>query len=463
ADDGTVTVLSLLDYTAREIKAWQRTASGGQISEPITPRVFYSGRSIELISGSRVYSPQQTRGDRPPQTDATTPKTYDQPLFSFSVMDDIGVGTRPDSAPRFSFNIISGRHSGLDGLEVGYGINRETDFARGVQIAGIANGVEGRVEAAQIAGIANIAGADADAAQISGVANYTHGSLRGVQVGGVVNVVEGGAEAVQSAGVMNVTRGATRSVQGAGVGNVSGALEGVQSSGVFNHVIGDAQAVQIAGVVNSVYGNLDGIQISGVVNVAEDVEGIQIGLVNVGRSVNGIQIGLVNVSDEMVGLPIGLWTHVNKNGRRKVEIASNDLFPGNVSIKTGTEHFYSILTAGLNRSSDPYRWGVGGGFGGRIPVEPFYIAIEATFIKINEDELWTDKHHAVNRLQVMGGWDVTPRLTLVAGVALNLFVSQLNDGEGLVDWRPDFGTFYKSKHDDTWLRMWPGVIFGVQF
>ena len=77
---------------------------------------------------------------------------------------------------------------------------------------------------------------------------------------------------------------------------------------------------------------------------------------------------------------------------------------------------------------------------------------------VNEGEAWESDLHMINKLRLIGGWEVNPKLSVFAGLTLNVFVSEVNDGEHI-----STGSFYDHEGDDTWVRMWPGFVAGVQF
>jgi len=196
-----------------------------------------------------------------------------------------------------------------------------------------------------------------------------------------------------------------------------------------------------------------------VVNVGGDIVGAQVGVVNIARRVRGTQIGVVNYADEMDGAPLGIFSFVRK-GRINVDVWASDTSVANIALKTGSKHVYSILALGFQPSfgDNPYRWSPGIGIGGHIPFGSKYINIEALSFGINEGEAWTEDVHMVNKLRLIGGWEATPNISVFAGLTLNVFVSEVNDGSHIAT-----GSFYDHEGKDKWVRMWPGFVAGVQF
>lgn len=87
---------------------------------------------------------------------------------------------------RLSLNVLGGLAAGLEGLELGGGVNVLGRYACGVQLAGAGNVVTGNVHGAQIAGAANVATGTVTGVQLAGLVNVA-GRVRGLQLG-VVNV-----------------------------------------------------------------------------------------------------------------------------------------------------------------------------------------------------------------------------------------------------------------------------------
>ena len=200
----------------------------------------------------------------------------------------------------------------------------------------------------------------------------------------------------------------------------------------------------------------------GVINIGGNVSGAQVGVVNIARKVEGAQIGIVNYADENNGAPIGIFSFVRK-GQIHLDVWASETSVFNMALKTGNKRVYSILALGYQPSigDDPYRWSPGVGIGVHMPSGSKYvdyINIEALSFHINEDESWTDELHMINQLRLIGGWELNRNMSAFAGLTLNVFVSQLNDGDHI-----GMASFFDYDGDDTWVRIWPGVVAGVQF
>jgi hypothetical protein len=324
-------------------------------------------------------------------------KTYTHVPFSLSFVPGISTSgfMGGDIITNCAFNIIAGHYAKLQGVEFGSILNWETEKVYG--------------------------------AQFSGVANIVEGNVRGFQGAGTVNYVGGHVR----------------------IGQLSGAI---------NVALRDLEGVQTAGALNMTLGHVRGAQIS-VVNIGGDVLGAQVGVVNIARRVQGAQVGIVNFADEFKGAPIGIFSFVRK-GQIHVDMWASETSAANIALKTGSEQVYSILALGYQPTfgDDPYRWSYGIGIGGRIPLGVGFANIEALSFHINEDEIWTEEFHNLNKLRVIYGWEIDPRFSIFAGATLNVFVSQFNDGDHI-----SISSIYDRSGDDTWVRIWPGFVAGIQF
>ena len=98
------------------------------------------------------------------------------------------------------------------------------------------------------------------------------------------------------------------------------------------------------------------------------------------------------------------------------------------------------------------------GIGIHIPSGSTYINIEALSFHVNEDEWWTEDLQSINKLRLIGGWEVNPSLAVFAGLTLNVIVSDVNNGN-----HSDWASFLDHDGSGTWVRIRPGVVAGVQF
>jgi hypothetical protein len=213
-----------------------------------------------------------------------------------------------------SVNAIGGYNAGVNGYEMGIIFNLD----------------KGDVGFAQVAGIFNVVG----------------GNVGGVQVAGLYNNVLGDVNGVQVALLHN---------------NIKRNLKGVQFS-YYNHVRGEVSGVQAAFIGNIAGKNVSGGQ-AGLGNIAlQKFEGVQLGFFNFAKKLRGVQVGLINVADTSSGLSLGL-INIVRNGYNKITLSANETLNANISIKTGSNAFYTVYTGGMRVNDNSRIYGFGMGLG----------------------------------------------------------------------------------------------------
>ena len=217
----------------------------------------------------------------------------------------------------YSFNILAGYTMGTRKLELGGLMNIDRDSVRSVQLAGLMNAVGGPVSGFQAAGLFNTNMRTTKGVQIAGLINLDGENVEGFQVGGLLNI------------------------------NLK-SFEGFSGAGLVNTNLKKGDGVQAAGLVNLCLDTMKGVQIAGLVNVAPKVVlGSQIsGLINVGIKVKGSQLGFLNISDTLSGVPLGFLSFCYR-GYHPLELSTDEVFPVNLSWRTGVRSFYNIFSAGM--------------------------------------------------------------------------------------------------------------------
>ncbi|WP_430814334.1 STN and carboxypeptidase regulatory-like domain-containing protein [Carboxylicivirga sp. RSCT41] len=208
-----------------------------------------------------------------------------------------------------SINIIGGYTAQIEGAEFG----------------AVSNFIQNDVIGFQAAGVSNVVGKNVVGFQAAGVASVVLGNLEGAQASGVFNRVKGHHSGTMIAGVANITE----------AGNNNPSIKGLNS--------------QISGVANIHLKDTSNLQITSVWNQAEKINGLQISaFCNYTKKLNGLQIGIINIADTIEnGLPIGL-INIVKHGYKAIEFSSNETFRFNAAFKTGGNHLYSFLSAGID-------------------------------------------------------------------------------------------------------------------
>ena len=303
-DDGTVTVLGLLDYVTRGIEDWYSHLSEDlHHPQQITPRVFYNGKYISLFNNqgidptvlnnkgliSRIINPvqpsQPTRVIEAPASPRRKSAELHLPM-TISLLPWIStvglLDLKYNVTTNLSLNIIAGYHAKLNGIELGCLLNMKGIEARGAQFVGGANIVGGNMNGIQAAIGLNCLG----------------GTLDGFQVAGGGNIVGGDVEGVQGTLGLNLVGGHVRkrSLQMAVGGNMVGRnVEGLQGAVGLNVGGGDLNGLQVAGGGNIAGGRGRGVQAAIGLNViGSDLDGFQgaVGGNLVGESITGVQLAI---------------------------------------------------------------------------------------------------------------------------------------------------------------------------
>jgi hypothetical protein len=242
---------------------------------------------------------------------------------------------------------------------------------------------------------------------------------------GLINT--GYVRGVQASGVFNYAGNIVHGLQAAGVANYTGGDAGLlQAAGVANFAGGSVRGVQSAGIVNSAGGSVKGMQAAGIVNYAGSLHGLQAGLVNVNRGGMGVQIGLVNVSRSEDMVPIGL-VNIIKNGMFHPAVYVDDMLFSNLSLKTGSKHFYGLLSAGtrpealFDSSKDKYLI-TRAGFGFEYNISRFFVDVDVSsgnLIRLKkEDAVYSTN---LNQLRLSAGYKILPHLSIFGGVSYDYF------------------------------------------
>ncbi|MCY1017545.1 hypothetical protein [Pyxidicoccus sp. MSG2] len=360
-----------------------------------------------------------------------------------------------------SIGLIATHAKRVDGAAMSLGANWVEEGLNGAQLAVGANVSRGPVTGGQFAVGGNVSGGDFLGVQSSVGVNVVRGAMEGAQLSVGLNTVAGAVNGAQLGVGANVATGAVRGAQLAvGVNVAGGPVRGLQMAAGAN-IASEVSGVQMSSGV-SFARHISGGQVS-IINVGGKVDGAQVGLVNVAGSVDGAQVGLVNVAGNSEGESVGLLSFVG-NGQAHLLAWSSDVSLTNVGVKLGGKHLYTLLTAGFTPSlgEDRRRYTLGAGFGGHIPLDRFYVDIDLVGSSLHTRRLFSeDSQHVLGQLRVMGGLQVASHFSVFAGVSANTLTSWNGSDEwkevGLgLDWRE------VSDSGRTVVRMWPGVLAGVQ-
>jgi hypothetical protein len=192
--------------------------------------------------------------------------------------------------------------------------------------------------------------------------------------------------------------------------------------GLVNIATGNHRPMQI-GLFNWTQGDFGGLQ-TGLANITVgDVIGFEIGLVNSAKKMTGLQIGLLNLVDDAEnGFPIGLLSIVRNGGYHAFEVGISGNAAVHVAFKLGIEKLYTSLFVFYNPVKDNII-GFGGGFGSIINInETIFLNPEissANPLPLN-NQLNMD-------IDLLLGWNISPRLSAVAGPSVVLQWKNDND------------------------------------
>jgi hypothetical protein len=191
-------------------------------------------------------------------------------------------------------------------------------------------------------------------------------------------------------GFINVARGDYKGLELSFVNTTIGDFKGFQL-GFINTTLKEQKGVQI-GFINSVLGDFKGVQTGFINSSLKQTKGLQFGFMNTAlKGIKGYQIGFINYAENVeFGIPIGFLSIVRDGGYRALELSFNELFPFNLTFKTGVPKFYTLFKATYNSKIDAF--GVGFGAGTMIPLtQKFWFNPELEFIS------------AIYREKVLGG------------------------------------------------------------
>lgn len=400
--------------------------------------------------------------DRLPLADLFVPEEQQQRAFNLraslasfpiqiSLLPSIGTNGLMSGGMtnHFSLNVLAGYSNGVAGLEIGGLVNINREQMLGMQVGGLANIVGGNTAGFQVAGLANHVRGSAMGFQAGGLYNVVREEVYGIQVGGLANIAGRDVYGLQVAGLVNRAKGNVRMMQIGGLVNRADDVGGFQIAGLANQAQGDVGGFQIAGLANNADGRVAGFQIAGVFNRAERVQGIQIGLINVADTLEGVAIGLVNIS---------------QNGYKAVSLSSTEVNDAQLSIRSGREYFYSILSLGARlRSGRHQAWSYGGGLGTSLGITPsLRLELELWIEQVNEDGLGPGRLNLVQSLRPGITLRPTSWLELNGGAAISLGVANAINANGEFISDVPRNPFYSESFGPTQLSAWLGYQGGLR-
>ncbi|GHT72946.1 hypothetical protein FACS1894124_0490 [Spirochaetia bacterium] len=205
-------------------------------------------------------------------------------------------------------------------------------------------------------GIIGAAGKDLRGAGAGYIWVDNSGTVEGIHAAGIFSGIGRDLQGIQMAGIVGTVGGDVNGIQMMGIfSKTAGDVNGAQMSGIFSKTAGNVNGAQMSGIFNRSGGDINGTQAAGFFNYAGgNFRGVQMGLINIvhgdGGDGTGVQVGLINVSNNEKVLPIGLL-NVVKNGLLHPAIYYDDMEFINLSFRSGSKHFYTIMSVGTQSFS----------------------------------------------------------------------------------------------------------------
>lgn len=272
-------------------------------------------------------------------------------------------------------------------------------------------------------GLINNVNGDHASIQI-GIINSTNGNFSGAHAA-LINSVNGTVKGVQS-GFINSVNGSFYGIENGFINSVNGKFSGIQT-GFINSVNRKFIGIQAgfintnettigiqAGFINTSKRGVTGVQ-NGFINTAGRVNGVQAGFINSAKNLKGLQLGFINSVDKLEkGLPIGFLSFVKNGGYSALEVAYNDIYPLNISFKTGVRGLYTypMLAYDGKLNDDKFAFGYGIGsnldLGRRVFINPEVEWLHQVSLDFN--------HYSTLRCNL--GLNLSKRFELLVGPSL---------------------------------------------
>ncbi|MCU0449155.1 MAG: hypothetical protein MUC97_04805 [Bernardetiaceae bacterium] len=387
-----------------------------------------------------------------------------QRLHALNLLDTVLRGMQLSLVPAVGTNrLLGGRATNNLSINLLGGYSEEIT---GLEMGGVFNIVRGNVRYVQLAGVFNMVGGNVRAWQAAGLGNLNYRDASGLMMGGLFNLQRGRAVGMQAAGGLNLTWGHARGIQMAGMFNFNrDTLQGYQAAGLFNVAWRQIKGVQTAGLFN-VAGEVKGAQISPLLNVStRRLGGLQLGLVNYATKMRGgIQLGLVNYADSSRhSLQMGLFSFVRRGGYKRLEVSANDLTNLNVTVRSGVNGFYNLITLGQRTASAGTTICMGYGVGSGLPLgKSWMINLEATGHWFFTDDFHLGEvNNQLYKFALLGEYKISKHFSVAAGPTANLAILQDANFTALSSLIPYYQYDYEFSRGQ--IIAWTGFHLGLRF
>ncbi|OFZ60647.1 MAG: hypothetical protein A3D92_08020, partial [Bacteroidetes bacterium RIFCSPHIGHO2_02_FULL_44_7] len=366
-----------------------------------------------------------------------------QRKVQFSVVPGVGTNGKLSGSTTvdYSVNLLAGFNGGVRVFEMAGIGNIDWDSVsylqmagvfnavggpqRGVQLAGLTNLNDATFKGVQMAGFTNVVRKHLTGVQLAGFSNYAH-SANGAQLAGFTNIQLDSSDVLQMSGFLNYGKRNNRGAQLAGFANVQGrTYSGVQLAGFTNYVGDSSKFIQLSGFSNVAGRNAKGIQLAGFLNVARKNSHVTqaSGFINVAGKLKGAQLGVFNFNDSIDGVAIGFLTFSRK-GLHQLEIAGDEVFPANLSLRTGTHHFYNVIGAGYHFGSSASQvWRATYGIGTSVRLgerHRLFFDLQSSMMATNTQIF---ENQGLHRFLMTYQFAIFPKVAVSLGPSFNVLVS----------------------------------------
>ncbi len=324
-----------------------------------------------------------------------------------SIIYTFGYNKLPANSKIPLIGIVNKTTDSYSGLELGL-LNSCSNNFKGSQL-GLTNSVANNMSGSQI-GLMNATGNNTKGLRV-GFLNAVGNSMIGVEIG-FLNAI-GNEYTGLNIGFLNAIGNEIDGLQVGFVNATGNKMHGIQV-GFVNSTGNKVRGLQL-GFMNSTGNKFRGVEAGFINNVGNDFSGLQLGFINKVHKMSGLQFGFLNIIDEVEnGVPVGFLTFVKKNGYQSVEVGVSDMFPVNISYKTGTKNFYTSIIAsyGFNNENS---FAFGFGLGTMLPLSArfdFNPELISLIIPSNSwEQLYSFKFNAVYQISNHFGLYAGPSLT----------------------------------------------------
>jgi hypothetical protein len=212
-----------------------------------------------------------------------------------------------------------------------------------------------------------------------GLLNHCGNDFRGVQIGfgnaiannftgsqiGFLNAT-GNDEQGLNVGFLNAVGNTMKGCQIGFINAIGNEFEGVQL-GFVNAVGNKAKGLQV-GFLNSNGNKFHGAEFGFVNLIGNKFTGFQTGFYNKVHKLSGFQLGFLNRVDTLEkGIPFGFLSFVKKGGYQSINVGVTEMFPVNISYKTGIEKLYTSINVAYGDDSNNH-FAAGFGVGTFVPL-----------------------------------------------------------------------------------------------